>query len=73
MEMLEKVVKQFDNPDEALVFLGKIEPKIKANDVAVALCNITKGDIALAKKKDDKLAKVGGVVGLYFVRLVVVV
>lgn len=58
MEMLVVIVKQLDDADKALEFLTKAEPKLKVNEVAVALCWITKGEVVLEKKKDTKLAKV---------------
>jgi len=58
MELLTKVVEQYENADEALAFLTNCEPKLKSNDVAVALCMITKGDILISKKHDVRATKV---------------
>jgi hypothetical protein len=56
--MLVIIVKQLEDPDKALEFLAKAEPKLKGNDVALALCWLTKGEVALEKKKDILLTKV---------------
>jgi len=58
MEVLTRVVQQYDNADDALAFLVKCEPKLKSNDVAVALCWITKGEIIITKKQDVRATKV---------------
>jgi len=57
MEILALVVVQIKDAEQAVEFLTKAEPKIKANPVALALCWITKGQVVLSRKGDVRLAK----------------
>jgi len=58
MEIVALIIKQFTNPEDAVVFLDKIEPKVKASKEAVALCKISKGQLKLLNLKDTDGAKV---------------
>jgi len=58
MEIMTLVTKQYQNPEEALSFLDKTEPKVKASKEAVALCKITKGQIKLLQLNDNPGTKV---------------
>ncbi|KAJ0183029.1 hypothetical protein K1T71_001005 [Dendrolimus kikuchii] len=52
VEIVAHIVKQYTNKKEAITFLEKIEPKVKINDEAVALCKVLQGQIYLEHLND---------------------
>ncbi|EEB19546.1 26S proteasome non-ATPase regulatory subunit, putative [Pediculus humanus corporis] len=53
VEIVAYVITQFSDPKEAVEFLEKTEGKVKANNQAVTLCKVLKGDILLQKLHDQ--------------------
>ena len=58
VEIVAYVITQFSDPKEAVEFLEKTEGKVKANNHAVTLCKVLKGDILLQKLHDQPGTKV---------------
>ncbi|GBP73727.1 26S proteasome non-ATPase regulatory subunit 13 [Eumeta japonica] len=52
MEIVAHVVQQYSDKKEAIAFLEKLEPKVKINDEALALCKVLQGQIHLEHLND---------------------
>ncbi|CAH0404395.1 unnamed protein product [Chilo suppressalis] len=52
MEIVAHLVKQYTNKKDAIAFLEKMEPKVKMNDEALALCKVLQGQIHLEHLND---------------------
>ncbi|XP_049883875.1 26S proteasome non-ATPase regulatory subunit 13 [Pectinophora gossypiella] len=52
VEILAFTVQQYSNKKDAIAFLEKVEPKVKANDEALTLCKVLQGQIYLEQLND---------------------